>query len=82
MNHSVHSFIDIQHSLYIYSFLMDISEKIVGTTTVIPAAPRTNTRKKSSSKQDDTEKITEKNEGGIIVRRYKGRKVDVEKGDT
>ena len=36
-------------------------------------------RKKSSSKQDETEKITEKVEGGIIVRRYKGKKVDPEK---
>jgi len=61
---------------------MDISEKTVSITAVIPAAPRTNPRKKPSSKQDDTEKITEKNEGGIIVRRYKGRKVDVEKGNT
>ena len=36
-------------------------------------------RKKSSAKQDETEKITEKVEGGIIVRRYKGKKVDPEK---
>jgi len=57
---------------------MDINEKTVSMTAVIPAAPRTNTRKKPSSKQDDTEKITEKMEGGIIVRRYKGKKVDVE----
>jgi hypothetical protein len=35
-------------------------------------------RKKSSAKLDDTDKITEKVEGGIIVRRYKGRKVDPE----
>lgn len=35
-------------------------------------------RKKSSAKHDDTDKITEKVEGGIIVRRYKGRKVDPE----
>jgi len=57
---------------------MDINEKTTGATAVIPAAPRTNTRKKPSSKQDDSEKITEKMEGGIIVRRYKGKKVDVE----
>ena len=35
-------------------------------------------RKKSSAKLDDTDKITEKVEGGIIVRRYKGKKVDPE----
>jgi len=33
-------------------------------------------RKRSSIKNDDTEKITEKVEGGIIVRRYKGKKVE------
>jgi hypothetical protein len=36
-------------------------------------------RKKSSMKHDDAEKITEKVEGGIIVRRYKGKKVNPEK---
>jgi hypothetical protein len=36
-------------------------------------------RKKSAAKQDENEKITEKVEGGIIVRRYKGKKVDPEK---
>ena len=61
---------------------MEISQTTVSITTVATATPRTNTRKKPSSKQDDTEKITEKNEGGIIVRRYKGRKVDVEKSDA
>ena len=35
-------------------------------------------RKKSSAKLDDADKITEKVEGGIIVRRYKGKKVDPE----
>jgi hypothetical protein len=35
-------------------------------------------RKKNSSKQDETEKITEKVEGGIIVRRYMGRKIEIE----
>jgi len=35
-------------------------------------------RKKTSAKLDDTDKITEKVEGGIIVRRYKGKKVDPE----
>jgi hypothetical protein len=36
-------------------------------------------RKKTSVKNDEAEKITEKVEGGIIVRRYKGKKVDPEK---
>lgn len=35
-------------------------------------------RKKSSVKVDETDKITEKVEGGIIVRRYKGRKIELE----
>jgi hypothetical protein len=39
---------------------------------------RSNNRKKQSSKQDESEKITEKVEGGIIVRRYKGRKIEIE----
>jgi hypothetical protein len=36
-------------------------------------------RKKTSANNDELEKITEKVEGGIIVRRKSGRKVDVEK---
>ena len=36
-------------------------------------------RKKTSTKNDEAEKITEKVEGGIIVRRYKGKKVDPER---
>lgn len=39
---------------------------------------RSSSRKKPSSKQDDSEKITEKMEGGIIVRRYKGKKIEIE----
>jgi hypothetical protein len=39
---------------------------------------RSNSRKKPSSKQDESEKITEKMEGGIIVRRYKGKKIEIE----
>jgi hypothetical protein len=35
-------------------------------------------RKKSSVKVDETDKITEKVEGGIIVRRYQGRKIEIE----
>jgi hypothetical protein len=55
----------------------------VSATTSIPSVSsnggiRLNTRKKQSSKQDESEKITEKVEGGIIVRRYKGRKIEIE----
>jgi len=39
---------------------------------------RSSSRKKPSSKQDENEKITEKMEGGIIVRRYKGKKIEIE----
>jgi hypothetical protein len=39
---------------------------------------RSSSRKKPSSKQDESEKITEKMEGGIIVRRYKGKKINIE----
>ena len=35
-------------------------------------------RKKSSVKVDETDKITEKVEGGIIVRRYQGKKIEIE----
>jgi hypothetical protein len=33
-------------------------------------------RKKLTAKNDDAEKITEHIEGGIIVRRYKGEKIE------
>jgi hypothetical protein len=36
-------------------------------------------RKKTATKNDEAEKITEKVEGGIIVRRYKGQKVNPER---
>ena len=36
-------------------------------------------RKKTSNAKDENDKITEKVEGGIIVRRYKGQKVNPEK---
>jgi hypothetical protein len=36
-------------------------------------------RKKSSVKVDETDKITEKVEGGIIVRRYQAKKIEIEK---
>ena len=55
----------------VYLFIMDAS-------TTSKSKP-VSSRKKSAAKQDETEKITEKVEGGIIVRRYKGKKVDPEK---
>ena len=36
-------------------------------------------RKKSSIKADETDKIIEKVEGGIIVRRYQGKKIEMER---
>ena len=54
----------------VYLFIMD--------TPALNAKP-VSSRKKASTKNDEAEKITEKVEGGIIVRRYKGKKVDPEK---
>lgn len=45
--------------------------------TELTTTTRPNGRKKTNSKQDDVEKITEKMEGGIIVRRYKGKKIEI-----
>lgn len=42
------------------------------------AKPSGSSRKKTSNSKDENDKITEKVEGGIIVRRYKGQKVDPE----
>ncbi len=66
--------------LFIHSFIMEsLKSALVATTqTVAINETRTNTRKKTSSKQDDSEKITEKVEGGIIVRRYNGKKIEIE----
>jgi len=44
-------------------------------STAIKTKPASS-RKKASAKNDEAEKITEKVEGGIIVRRYKGTKVE------
>jgi hypothetical protein len=46
--------------------------------TAASKAKPVSSRKKASAKNDEAEKITEKVEGGIIVRRYKGKKVDPE----
>ena len=54
----------------VYLFIMD---------TVASNAKPVSSRKKASAKNDEAEKITEKVEGGIIVRRYKGKKVDPER---
>ena len=76
--------IDIQRTSYIYSFIHSFimespkSALVATTQTVAISETRTNTRKKTSSKQDDSEKITEKVEGGIIVRRYNGKKIEIE----
>ena len=54
----------------------------VSATTSIPSVSSNGTRltvrKKNSSKQDESENITENVEGGIIVRRYKGKKIEIE----
>ena len=54
----------------VYLFIME--------TSASKAKP-VSSRKKTSAKNDEAEKITEKVEGGIIVRRYKGKKVEPEK---
>jgi hypothetical protein len=51
----------------VYLFIMD---------TAASKAKPVSSRKKMSAKIDEAEKITERVEGGIIVRRYKGRKVE------
>ena len=48
------------------------------SSTASATSIRSSSRKKPSSKQDESEKITEKMEGGIIVRRYKGKKIEIE----
>ena len=50
----------------------------ISNPSVSPNGIRSNNRKKQSSKQDESEKISEKVEGGIIVRRYKGKKIEIE----
>ena len=54
----------------VYLFIME---------TPASKAKPVSSRKKTSAKNDEAEKIIEKVEGGIIVRRYKGKKVDPEK---
>ena len=49
-------------------------------TVATASATKPITRKKPTLKQDESDKITEKVEGGIIVRRYKARKIEIEKG--
>ena len=47
-------------------------------TVATASATKPITRKKPTLKQDESDKITEKVEGGIIVRRYKARKIEIE----
>lgn len=55
-----------------------LSATVADSSSSFVKDARSNSRKKSSSKQNDSEKITEKMEGGIIVRRYKGKKIELE----
>jgi len=41
-------------------------------------AIRSNMRKKTIQNPDDNDKITERMEGGILVRRHKGKKIEIE----
>jgi hypothetical protein len=45
--------------------------------TSVPVS-RSNTRKKPIQKPNEDDKITERMEGGIIVRRHKGKKIEIE----
>ena len=47
------------------------------TTAAAVQSKPVSSRKKSSGKVDETDKITEKVEGGIIVRRYQGKKIEL-----
>jgi hypothetical protein len=57
---------------------MDSSSSFTATTTAVKSKP-VSSRKKSSGSVDETDKISEKMEGGIIVRRYQGKKVEIER---
>ena len=66
---------------YIYLEVMEHVQSVSATISnpsVSSNCVRSNTRKKQSSKQDENEKIIENMEGGIIVRRYKGKKIEIE----
>lgn len=58
--------IDIQQSVYLFNQAKQMNAAIT---------PKIKTKMESKDKQ---ESIVEKMEGGILVRRYKGKKVDVE----
>jgi len=68
--------IDIQPTYYIYSILFFGRLMMQSETSV--TASRSNIRKKPIQKSDDNDKITERMEGGILVRRHKGRKIEIE----
>jgi hypothetical protein len=61
---------------YIVYLLIMQSPSSAETNTVVKSKPSASSRKKISTKDDEGEKITEKIEGGIIVRRYKGEKIE------
>jgi len=46
-------------------------------TTDTSTSRHSTTKKKPNPKEDESDKITEKMEGGILVRRYKKRKIEV-----
>ena len=58
--------------------LQSVSATFSNPSSTTANSIRSSSRKKPSSKQDENEKITEKMEGGIIVRRYKGKKIEIE----
>jgi hypothetical protein len=58
----------------------NMDEKNVDITTsssIIPSKPTRKVNRRSNVNEDDKEKITEKVEGGIIVRRYAGKKIEI-----
>jgi hypothetical protein len=60
-------YIDIQERFHRISII---------TMEPIVKSSSSSSRKKLTAKNDDAEKITEHIEGGIIVRRYKGEKIE------
>ena len=54
-----------------------MNSSTASTAAAVHSKP-VSSRKKSSGKVDETDKITEKVEGGIIVRRYQGKKIEIE----
>jgi hypothetical protein len=59
----------------VYLFIMQSKSQTEETKTSVKLNT-TSSRKKASAKEDESEKITERIEGGIVVRRYKGKKIE------